>query len=41
MAMPNDPPPPVPRESAERGIKHWTVIGIGAVILILVFLISR
>ena len=31
----------VPRDSAERGMKHWTVIGIGAAILIIVFLISR
>ena len=41
MVMPNDPPPPVPREAAERGLKHWTVIGIGAAVLILVFLLSR
>ena len=41
MVMPNDPPPPVSSESAERGMKHWTVIGVGAAILILVFLRSR
>ena len=41
MVMPNDPPPPVPRASAELGMKHWTVIGLGAAILIIVFLISR
>jgi hypothetical protein len=41
MVMPNDPPPPVPPDSAERGMKHWTVIGVGAAILILVFLLSR
>ena len=41
MAMPSAPPPPVPRESAERGMKHWTIIGVGAAILIIVFLISR
>ena len=38
MVMPNDPPPP---EAAQRGMKHWTVIGVGAAILILIFLISR
>jgi hypothetical protein len=41
MVMPNDPPPPVPPDAAQRGMQHWTVIGAGAVILILVFLISR
>ena len=41
MVMPNDPPPPVSRESTERGMKHWTVIAVGAAILILVFLLSR
>jgi hypothetical protein len=41
MARSDDPPPPVPQETAERGMKHWTIIGVGAAILILVFLISR
>ena len=41
MAMPGDPPPPVPAASAERGLRHWTIIGFGAAILIIVFLISR
>lgn len=41
MVMPNDPPPPVPAAAAERGFRHWTIIGVGAAILILVFLISR
>jgi hypothetical protein len=41
MASPHDPPPPVPLDSAQRGIKHWTIIGVGAAILIIVFLISR
>jgi hypothetical protein len=41
MVMPHDPPPPVPPDSEQRGMKHWTVIAVGAVILIVVFLISR
>jgi len=41
MVMLNDPPPPVPAAAAERGMKHWTIIGFGAAILIIVFLISR
>ncbi len=41
MTMPSDPPPPVPAAAAERGMKHWTIIGVGAAILIIVFLISR
>jgi hypothetical protein len=36
-----DPPPPVSSAAAQRGYRHWTVIGIGAVVLILVFLASR
>lgn len=41
MVMPDDPPPPVPSAAAERGKRDWTVIGVGAAVLILVFLISR
>ena len=34
--------PPAPsEEQAKRGFRHWTVIGIGAAVLILVFLIRR
>ena len=32
MVMPNDPPPPVPVDSAQRGMKHWTIIGVGAAV---------
>jgi hypothetical protein len=36
------PPAPPPRsEFAERGYRHWAVIGIGAAVLVLVFLASR
>ena len=41
MVMPNDPPPPVQANAAQRGMKHWTIIGVGAAVLILVFLLSR
>ncbi|MFZ5781558.1 MAG: SRPBCC family protein [Pseudomonadota bacterium] len=36
-------PPPVmaPPAAVQRGYRHWTVIGIGAAVLILVFLASR
>lgn len=36
-------PPPVlaPAAAVQRGYRHWTVIGIGAAVLILVFLASR
>ena len=34
-------PPPSPPAAAERGLRHWTVIGIGAAVLILIFLASR
>ncbi len=30
-----------PDEAIKRGYRHWTVIGIGAAFLILVFLFSR
>ena len=35
------PPPPLPPAAAERGLRHWTVIGVGAAVLILIFLASR
>ena len=34
-------PPPSPPAAAERGLRHWTVIGIGSAVLILIFLASR
>jgi carbon monoxide dehydrogenase subunit G len=34
-------PPPVRSELADRGFRHWLVVGIGAAVLILVFLASR
>jgi uncharacterized protein len=37
----SDPPPSVPPAAAQRGYRHWTVIGIGAAVLIIVFLVSR
>lgn len=32
---------PPPEELVKRGYRHWTVIGIGAAFLVLVFLLSR
>jgi len=50
-AMVGAPPPgeaatapaaaPAPSAAAQRGYKHWIVIGVGAVVLVLVFLASR
>ena len=34
-------PPPPPSAAAQRGYRHWLVIGIGAAVLILIFLASR
>jgi carbon monoxide dehydrogenase subunit G len=34
-------PAPAPSAAAQRGYKHWLVIGIGAAVLILIFLASR
>ena len=36
-----EPPPVPPSDAAERGVRHWMVIGIGAAVLILIFLASR
>jgi hypothetical protein len=45
MTTPGDPPPPVlapiPQDAVQRGMKHWTIILVGAAVLILVFVISR
>jgi uncharacterized protein len=38
---PKDPAPPVSPAAAQRGYRHWTIIGIGAAVLIIVFLVSR
>jgi hypothetical protein len=38
---PKDPLPPVSPAAAQRGYRHWTIIGIGAAVLIIVFLVSR
>jgi hypothetical protein len=37
----SDPPPPIPPAAAQRGLKHWTIIGVGAAFLIIVFLLRR
>jgi hypothetical protein len=34
---PNDPPP----AAAQRGFRHWMIIGAGAAVLIIAFLLSR
>jgi uncharacterized protein len=41
VPTPNDPVPPVSPAAAQRGYRHWTIIGIGAAVLIIVFLVSR
>jgi carbon monoxide dehydrogenase subunit G len=38
---PSSSVPPTPPAAAQRGYRDWTVIGIGATVLILVFLASR
>jgi hypothetical protein len=38
---PGDTPPPVSSAAAQRGFRHWTIIGIGAALLIIVFLLRR
>ena len=37
----NSGPPAPPADAARRGYRHWTVIGVGAAVLILTFLASR
>ena len=34
-------PPSPPPAAAQRGYRHWLVIGVGAAVLILIFLASR
>ncbi len=34
-------PPVPPSDTVQRGYRHWTVIGVGAAVLILIFLASR
>jgi carbon monoxide dehydrogenase subunit G len=34
-------PPPVASAAAQRGYRHWMVIGVGAAVLIVIFLASR
>jgi hypothetical protein len=41
MSSPADPPPPVSPAAAQRGLWHWMIIGAGAVVLVIVFLLSR
>jgi hypothetical protein len=41
VAPSDDPSPPVPTAAAQRGYRDWTIIGIGAAVLIVVFLLSR
>lgn len=40
-AAPTPAAPPVSSAAAQRGYRHWLIIGAGAVVLILVFLASR
>jgi uncharacterized protein len=44
MASPDDPIPPiapVPPAAAQRGFRHWTIIGVVVAVLIVVFLLRR
>jgi hypothetical protein len=36
-----DPAPPVPSAAAQRGFRHWTIIGAVTAVLILVFLLRH
>jgi hypothetical protein len=38
---PVSPAPPVPPAAAQRGYRHWTIIGVVVAALILVFLLRR
>jgi hypothetical protein len=38
---PQEPAPPVPSAAAQRGFRHWTIIGIVTAVFILVFLLRR
>jgi hypothetical protein len=38
---PVSPAPPAPPAAAQRGYRHWTIIGIVTAVLILVFLLRR
>jgi hypothetical protein len=38
---PASPAPPAPSAAAQRGFRHWTIIGIVTALLILVFLLRR
>ncbi len=41
MASTDDPPRLAPTAAPQRGYRHWTIIGVGAAVLIVVFLLSR
>jgi len=38
---PNGPSRRVSPAAVQRGFRHWTILGIGAVVLIVVFLLRR
>jgi len=38
---PNDPILPARSAAAQRGFRHWTIIGIVVAVLIVVFLLRR
>jgi hypothetical protein len=38
---PAPPAPPAPSAAAQRGYRHWTIIGVATAALILVFLLRR
>jgi len=41
VSSPSPSPPPAAAAAAQRGYRHWLVIGIGAAVLIVIFLASR